>query len=158
MLLNGNEIPTEARVLITDRSGQTGAVRYRYTGPVCPETGRYRWNSNLNSNFAVQPVRTGIPAGLAGIPVIWEYRCTGRLDRYNGQTGRYTGDLKKFSDGYKIDPRCEIKGNFGMSYANININDHTKATIYNYAYKYNSNKRAYKYGVIHLYTWNKSST
>jgi len=81
-----------------------------------------------------------------------EYRYTGRLDRYTGRFGRYTGDLKKFSDGYKIDPRCEIKGNFGMSYANININDHTKATIYNYAYKYNSNKRAYKYGVIHLYT------
>ena len=38
-----------------------------------------------------------------------------------------------------------------MSYANININDHTKAIIYNYAYKYNSNKRAYKYEVIHLY-------
>ena len=57
-----------ARVLITDRSGQTGAVRYRYTGPVWPETGRYRWNSNLNSNFAVQPVRTGIPVGLIGIP------------------------------------------------------------------------------------------
>ena len=53
------------RVLLTDRSGQTGAVRYRYTGPVWPETGRYRWNSN----FAVHPVRTGIPVGLAGIPV-----------------------------------------------------------------------------------------
>ena len=39
-----------------------------------------------------------------------------------------------------------------MSYANININDHTKEIIYNYAYTYNSNKRAYKYGVIHLYT------
>ena len=45
-----------------------------------------------------------------------------------------------------------------MSYANININDHTKAIIYNYAYKNNSNKYAYKYGVIHLYTSNKSST
>ena len=88
---------------------------------------------------------------LACIPVIWE-------NRYTGRFGRYTGDLKKFSDGYKIDPRCEIKGNFGMSYANININDHTKVIIYNYTYKYNSNKRAYKYGVIHLYTWNKSST
>ena len=32
-----------------------------------------------------------------------------------------------------------------MSYANININDHTKATMDNHAYKYNSNKRAYKY-------------
>ena len=32
-----------------------------------------------------------------------------------------------------------------MSYAYINVNDHTKARIYNHAYKYNSNKRAYKY-------------
>ena len=38
-----------------------------------------------------------------------------------------------------------------MSYTNININDHTKAIIYNHGYKYNCNKRAYKYGVIHLY-------
>ena len=30
-----------------------------------------------------------------------------------------------------------------MSYAHINVNDHTKATIYNHAYKYNNNKRAY---------------
>ena len=39
-----------------------------------------------------------------------------------------------------------------MSYAHFNVNDPTKAINYNYAYKYNSNKRAYKYGVIHLYT------
>ena len=58
-----------SRVLLTDRFGQTGAVRYWYTGPVWPETGRYWWNSNLNSNFAVQPVRTGISAGLTGLPV-----------------------------------------------------------------------------------------
>ena len=31
--------------------------------PVWPVTGRNRSNSNLNSNFPVQPVRTGIPAG-----------------------------------------------------------------------------------------------
>ena len=62
-------VPLPRRVLLTDRSGQTGAVRYRYTTPVWSETGRYRWNSNLNSNFAVQPVRTGIPAGLTGLPV-----------------------------------------------------------------------------------------
>jgi len=35
-----------------------------------------------------------------------------------------------------------------MSYAHINVKDHTKATIYNHAYKYNSNKRAYKYTSI----------
>ena len=48
--------------LLLDRSG----VRFRYTSPIWPVTGRNRSNSNLNSNFAVQPVRTGIPAGLAG--------------------------------------------------------------------------------------------
>ena len=57
-----------------------------------------------------------------------------------------------------MDPHCEIKGNFGISYAHINVNDHTKAGIYNHAYKYNSNKRTYKHRVIHLYTSNKSST
>ena len=55
------------RVSFTDRTGQTAGVRYRYTGPVWPETGRYRSNSNLNSKNSVQPVRTGIPAGLIGL-------------------------------------------------------------------------------------------
>jgi len=55
-----------SRVLISDRSPVTAEFRYRYTGPVWPVTGRNRWNSNLNSNTAVQPVRTGIPAGLTG--------------------------------------------------------------------------------------------
>ena len=57
---------SRARVSLTDRSGQTGRVRYRYTGPVWPETGRYRSKSNLNSKFVVQTVRTGIPVGLTG--------------------------------------------------------------------------------------------
>ena len=52
----------------------------------------------------------------------------------------------------KMDLRCEIKGNLDISYARFNVNDLTKAIIYNHAYKYNSNKRAYKYGVIHIYT------
>ena len=56
------------RVNVTDRSGQTGAVRYRYTGPVWPETGPNRLNSNLNSKAAVQPVRNGLPVGLTGVP------------------------------------------------------------------------------------------
>jgi len=34
----------------------------------------------------------------------------------------------------------EINENFGMIYAHINVKDHTKVTIYNHAYKYNSNK------------------
>ena len=54
------------RVYLPDRSGQTGGVRFRYTSPVWPVTGRNRSNSNLNSNFPVEPVRTGIPAGLTG--------------------------------------------------------------------------------------------
>ena len=54
-----------ARVLISDRCSVTAGLRYRYTGPVWPVTSRNRWNSN----FAVQPVRTGLPAGLAGLPV-----------------------------------------------------------------------------------------
>ena len=57
-------MPLTARVLITDRFGQTGAVRYRYTGPVWPEIGPNR----LNSKAAVQPVRNGLPVGLAGLP------------------------------------------------------------------------------------------
>ena len=55
--------PGPGRVNITDRSGQTGAVRYRYTGLVWPETGPNKLNSNLNSKAAVQLVRNGLPAG-----------------------------------------------------------------------------------------------
>jgi len=40
------------------------------TGPVWPVTGRYRWNSKLNSKTLGPSVRTGIPTGLAVIPVI----------------------------------------------------------------------------------------
>ena len=61
------------RVSFSDRIGLTAGVRYRYTGPVRPVTGRNRSNTNLNSNFLVEAVLTGIPAG---------YRF-----------GRYTGDL-----------------------------------------------------------------
>ena len=42
-------------------------------------------------------------------------------------------------------PWCEIKGNFGMNYAHINVKYNTKVTIYNYAEIYNINARAYKY-------------
>ena len=41
--------PVIVRVNLTDRSDQTDAVRYRYIGPVWPETGPNRLNSNLNS-------------------------------------------------------------------------------------------------------------
>ena len=46
------------RVLISDRCPVTAGLRYRYTDLVWPVTGRNRWNSNLNSNGTVQPVRT----------------------------------------------------------------------------------------------------
>jgi len=52
-------------VKISDRLAVTAGLRFRFTGPV---TGRNRSNSNLNLNGAVQPVRTGIPAGLTGLP------------------------------------------------------------------------------------------
>ena len=61
------------RVYVTYRSGQTGGVRYQYTGPVWPETGPNWSKSNLNLKSSVQTVRTGIPAGLpaglTGLPV-----------------------------------------------------------------------------------------
>ena len=50
-----------------DRTPQTAGHRFRFTGPVWPVTCRNRLNSNLNSKNSVQPVRTGIPAGLTGL-------------------------------------------------------------------------------------------
>ena len=85
---------------------------------------------NLNSNFVVVAVVTGIPAGCAsrflavyrpGIPVYRPVLPVYRLFRAVFRR------LKK-------DPRCEIKGNFGISYAHFNVNDLTKAIIYNHAY------------------------
>src|SRR6185369_3000359 len=62
-------MPHGNRVYVTDRSGQTGGVRYRYTGPVWPETSPNRLKSNLNLKSSIQTVRTGIPAGLTCSPV-----------------------------------------------------------------------------------------
>ena len=53
--------PGLVRVSFTDRTGQTAGVRYRYTGPVWPVTGRYWWNSKLNSKTLGQLVRTDGP-------------------------------------------------------------------------------------------------
>ena len=53
----------------TDRSGQTGGLRYRYTEPIWLETGPNRSKSNLNLKFSVQTVRIGVPVGLTGLPV-----------------------------------------------------------------------------------------
>ena len=47
------------RVNVTDRSGQIGGIRFRYTSPIWSKIGPNR----LNSKGAVQPVRIGLPAG-----------------------------------------------------------------------------------------------
>ena len=60
------EIPsggTGVRVHFSDRTGLTVGLRYRFTGPVRPVTGRNRTNANLNSNFLVEAIVTGILAG-----------------------------------------------------------------------------------------------
>ena len=66
-----HECPYKAlmpRVHFSDRTGLTAGLRCRFTGSVRPVTGRNRTNANLNSNFAVVAVVTGIPAGFTGIP------------------------------------------------------------------------------------------
>ena len=55
---------------VTDRSGQTGGLRYQYTEPIWPETGPNRSKSNLNLKFSVQTVRIGILVGLTGLPAV----------------------------------------------------------------------------------------
>ena len=72
-------------------------------------------------------------------------RYTDRFVWFTGPVWPVTGVLTKKSDSLKVVPRCEIKENFGLTYAHINVKDRTKAIIYNHAYKYNSNKLAYKY-------------
>ena len=90
--------------------------------------------------------RPGIPVYRPVWPVYRPVLCCGslrytdRLHRYTGRFGQYTGCLEYFFAAWKIDSRCEIKGNFDMSYAHFNVNDPTKAMSYNYAYKYNSNR------------------
>ena len=56
------------RVFYPDRLTQTAGHRFRFTGPVGPVTGGNRLNSNLNLKAPVQPVPTGLPAGLTGLP------------------------------------------------------------------------------------------
>ena len=53
----------ESRVQFPDRTGLTAGLRYRFTGPVRPVTGRNRSKENLNSKFVVEAVENGIPAG-----------------------------------------------------------------------------------------------
>ena len=86
----------KARVFLTDRLDRTGAHRFRFTGPV---TGRNRSNSNLNSKNSVQPVRTGIPAGLTGLNLKFKFNiaCVTGLDRYTGRFDRFTGRFDRFT-------------------------------------------------------------
>ena len=61
--------PGTSKVFFPDRLTQTAGHRFRFTGPVGPVTGGNRLNSNPNSKAPVQPVPTGLPAGLTGLPV-----------------------------------------------------------------------------------------
>ena len=70
-----------SRVSFTDRTGQTAGVRYRYTGPVWPETEvpvEFKFEfKNLSSTSS--------------------YRYTGRLDRFTGRFDRF-----EFKSKFKI--------------------------------------------------------
>ena len=55
-----------ARVLFPNRFPVTAGLRFRFTGPV--ETGWIQIQIQINSNFPVQPVPTGLPVGLTGLP------------------------------------------------------------------------------------------
>ena len=92
-----------------------------------------------NRRPPVAVYRTGL---IGKFKIKFKIACSTGSDRL---TDRFTGVLTKNSDSFKVVPRCEINENFGMSYAYINVKDHTKATMNTHAYKYNSNKRAYKY-------------
>ena len=73
------------RVLKSDRTSLTAALRYRFTGPVRPVTGGNRLNSNLNSKTPMQPV---------------SYWFTGRFDRFTGRFYRFTGRFDRFTDRF----------------------------------------------------------
>ena len=69
------------RVLISDRTGLTAGLRYRFTGPVRPVTGRNRTKPRLNL-FEFKSRRSN-----------GTDRYTGRTGRFTGRLGRYTGDV-----------------------------------------------------------------
>ena len=92
--------PPPPRVFIPDRTGLTAGLRYRFTGPVRPVTGRNRSKTRLNL-FEFKSRRSNGTDRYTGRTV----RFTGRFDRYTGdvggaaQTGKpagYTG----IPDGY----------------------------------------------------------
>ena len=70
-----------------------------------------------------------------------------RFDRKPVKTGQiqisnHSGQFNRFPP---------VNENFAMSYAHINVKDHTKATICNHAYKYNSNKPCSLSGGPHFF-------
>jgi hypothetical protein len=66
------------RVSIPDRTGLTAGLRYRFTGPVRPDTGRNRTKGSLN---------------------LFEFksRCSNGTDRYTGRTVRLTGRFDRYT-------------------------------------------------------------
>ena len=69
------------RVSNPDRTGLTAGLRYRFTGPVRPDTGRNRTKGSLNL-FEFKSRRSN------GMD-----RYTGRTVRFTGRFDRYTGDV-----------------------------------------------------------------
>ena len=91
------------RVLKSDRTSLTAALRYRFTGPVRPVTGGNRLNSNPNSNKfkfsrAIGSDRftgrfdrfTGLPVGLTGLK-FKNSRATGLPAGFTGLPAGFTG-------------------------------------------------------------------
>ena len=70
-----------SRVSNPDRTGLTAGLRYRFTGPVRPDTGRNRTEGSLNL-FEFKSRRSN-----------GTDRYTGRTVRFTGRFGRYTGDV-----------------------------------------------------------------
>jgi len=73
--------PLLIRVSIPDRTGLTAGLRYRFTGPVRPDTGRNRTKGSLNL-FEFKSRRSN-----------GTDRYTGRTVRFTGRFDRYTGDV-----------------------------------------------------------------
>ena len=69
------------RVSNPDRTGLTAGLRYRFTGPVRPVTGRNRTKPRLNL-FEFKSRRSN-----------GTDRYTGRTVRFTGRFDRYTGDV-----------------------------------------------------------------
>ena len=87
-----------SRVLKSDRTGLTAALRYRFTGPVRPVTGGNRLNSNPNSNKFKNSHATGSDRFTGRFD-----RFTGRFDRFEIQKlpcNRFTGRFDQFTDRF----------------------------------------------------------